>query len=535
MESNMNDGLRRTAYGYTRVSTDEQVLGSSLDEQRAAIQKYADDHNIEILGWYSDPGFSAKTANRPDLKRMLDDVRANKGAVDHIIVYNLSRISRNIASYYSDIGEFLAHCGVTLRSTKEAIDETPLGKFMLTLSLAFHQLDNDNRAAIVKDNMILLARQGWWMSQAPLGLKRKPVVIDGVVNKYGKKASHNTLEIDDADNIGENIRYILNRFSAGDITVAGLLRIAQKLGIKTKNGKLIKYNTLEGILRQPVYAGYNASKKLLKGEMTKIIDFDGLISLETYNKNQLILNGDVREIVPSDNALYPLKRTLICARCGKPIRASAPTTGSGKKSPRYHCCERGHGSIGIAEMHQAYADYLKGIMPAEGTIKLFREILKRTAAKKLADTNRELAKCRNDLSVIDSKLNRLVDALLEGKISQDDKDRYTKEQKANRDNLSMRIAELEKAQRTSEVTIDYVCSFIAQPAKMWKDADLESRQAFQSIMFPNGLHFDIVERKFGTEDLSPLYSVICNKKEPTVDSDSSMVAPTGIEPVTLGL
>ena len=42
-------------------------------------------------------------------------------------------------------------------------------------------------------------------------------------------------------------------------------------------------------------------------------------------------------------------------------------------------------------------------------------------------------------------------------------------------------------------------------------------------MFPNGLHFNIKERKFGTQDLSPLFSVICNKKESCNGSNSGMV------------
>ena len=42
-------------------------------------------------------------------------------------------------------------------------------------------------------------------------------------------------------------------------------------------------------------------------------------------------------------------------------------------------------------------------------------------------------------------------------------------------------------------------------------------------MFPKGLHFDIKTKKFGTDEISPLYRVIGNKKEPNSDSDSDMV------------
>lgn len=532
MRSKMSDGVKRTAYGYIRVSTDEQVPGASLENQRIAIQKYADENDIEIVGWFSDPGYSAKNANRPELQKMLEAIHSHKREIDFVIVYNVSRISRNLESFSREIGYRMAGCGTTLRSTMEVIDETPVGRLMLNISLSIHQYDNDVKSQTVKDNMRLLTRQGWWMSQAPLGLKLKHVLHEGVTTPDGKKKYHNTLEIDNTDNIGENIRFLLKRFSEGDITIAASLKMAHKLGIKMKNGEPIKFNTLEGILHNPVYAGYNASSRLLDGEMVRIKDFNGLISLETFNKNQIIMKGNAKELTPSDNELYPLKRTLICSKCGKPIRASAPTTGSGKKSPRYHCCGKRHGSIGVKEMHQAFVDYLKDITPADNTVKLYKEVIKRTAALRLNNTNKELAKCREEISAIDSKLNNILDALLEGKIGREEKERYSEAQTAKRDVLEQRILELEKVQRVSEATINYVCNFITKPAKLWKDASLESRQAFQAAMFPNGLHFDISERKFGTDDLSPLFSVICNKKEPNTDSNSEMVDLTGLEPVT---
>ena len=43
------------------------------------------------------------------------------------------------------------------------------------------------------------------------------------------------------------------------------------------------------------------------------------------------------------------------------------------------------------------------------------------------------------------------------------------------------------------------------------------------MLFPNGLHFDIKDKIFGTDDLSPLFSIINNKKEPDSGSDCEMV------------
>ena len=526
----MNDGVKRVAFGYTRVSTEEQTFGASLENQRIAIQKYANQNDIEIIGWYTDAGISAKTAHRPELQKMLADIAKRKGRIDHVVVYNVSRISRDMTSFFNDIGFILAKCGVTLRSTQEVIDESPTGRFMLNIALSVHQLDNDIKSKTVKDDMALLASYGWWMSQAPIGLKLKPIVTGELTND-GKKKHHNTLEIDETNDAGKKIQFLLNRFSEGDIAPMELVNLAHKMGVNGKNGKPITLNTMLGILRQSVYAGYNTSKKLLDGKPTKIKDFDGLIDIDTYNKNQRILSGKHCPLVPSNSELYPLRKLLICEDCGTLIRSSAPRSGSGKASPRYHCTTKGHGSIPIEEMHQLFVDFLEEITPSEGVIKLFKEIVKRTAAKKLGDTTRELAKCREAISDIDKKLIEAVDAMLEGRIGIDEKNRYSEALETKRQDLRREIDKLEQSQDLNEATIDYVCNFMTKPAKLWKDADLETKQAFQKMLFPKGLHFDIKNKIFGTDDLSPLFSVIDNKKESCDGSNSEMVIPKGVEPL----
>ncbi len=101
--------------------------------------------------------------------------------------------------------------------------------------------------------------------------------------------------------------------------------------------------------------------------------------------------------------------------------------------------------------------------------------------------------------------------------------------------LDARIDELEHVQRLSESTIDYVCNFMVKPAKLWVDAGLETKQAFRTTMFPKRLYFGIKSRKFGTSELSPLYRVVGNKKEPNLDSNFNMVTRVRVERTTSSL
>lgn len=526
-----NDAITKRAYGYTRVSTEEQVAdGNSLENQRKAIEKYARAHNIEIMGWYVEEGVSAKTAHRPELEKMLEACRNNRGEIDHIVVYNISRISRNIASYYKEIGAMLAHDGVTLRSTMEPIDETPMGKLMLNISLAFHQFDNDVKGQTSHDNMVGVAANGWWVTQPPVGLVTKRIPIDEYQND-GHQKTRSILIPDTRNDIGKKIATVFNKFAeaGGYMSEADAWRLALKLGITMpRTGKPISFSSFDRMLRRPVYAGYSNSA-LVGGELKKL-RFDGLITLDTFLKVQDILGGKKKEYNPLPNGFYPLKGTFICSKCDGHVLASAPTGGSGKKSPRYHCRCKGHGSMGVVEAHDLFVELLKQITPTDDTVKLFKEIVRRTAARKLGDANKEIKR----LKELESNLSDQIEAtlhsyLIEKDITKEQMDFFTNRLEKQRQEVRKQQEEQEKAQQISESTIAYICKFIKNPAKLWIDSDFESKRAFQQMLFPNGLHIDLKEKSCGTEDLSPLYSVIGNKNEPNDGSNSPMVTSPRVE------
>lgn len=81
-------------YGYTRVSTETQAeKGGGLNVQRAAIDRYAQDHGITIDGYFCDAGISGTTESRPDLDKLLLETVADG---DAIIVHNTSRLWRDM-------------------------------------------------------------------------------------------------------------------------------------------------------------------------------------------------------------------------------------------------------------------------------------------------------------------------------------------------------------------------------------------------------------------------------------------------------
>ena len=520
------EDIEKTGYGYIRVSTEEQVDGASLLNQRQEINKYADQHNIKIIGWYEDDGVSAKTANRDALKTMLTDAQNNKGGVDFVIVYNLSRISRNLESFAKDIGYRLASYGVNLRSTKEPIDETPAGKLMKNIAIAVHQFDNDTKSQTTSDNMKVVASQGWWQSKPPLGLVIEKVPIGK--GRDNKVKYRNVLKPDKRDELGDKVAKALTIYSLGNVTFMETLQYAHKLDIRGRNGELLTDSTLEHLLQNSAYCGWISSKKLTNDELVKA-NWDGIISRDIYERNQAIMSGDKRTFRPQPDETYPLKNILTCMHCGKRMRASAPRNGSGKPSPRYHCSNCKSGSLSPTDTHTLFNNYLKEIAPTENTVKLFSTILKRTAGQRLKSTNAEMKSLREKQGVINEDIEKSLQRLIDGDITREEKDIYITRKNQQRQALEADINELEQNQRVSEATIEYVCNFIRMPAKLWRDSDYETKQVLQNLLFPDGVTFDIKERKFGTEDLSIFYRLKANKKEPSELEDSHLVIPRRIE------
>ena len=148
---------------------------------------------------------------------------------------------------------------------------------MMYINLALWQRENKNKGRIVKDNMGFPSKEGWWMSQAPVGLKLKRVYVGDT--SRGRRY-HNTLEKDYTNDIDDIIAFLIRRFSEGDIGEADLARLSQKLEITNKNGKSFDIKTIHRILTQTAYAGYNSSKRTLDGELVKLYDFDGIVPLE---------------------------------------------------------------------------------------------------------------------------------------------------------------------------------------------------------------------------------------------------------------
>ncbi len=114
--------LQETAAIYCRLSQDDGSVGESgsIQTQKSLLTQYCNDNHIIIGDYYCDDGWSGTNFERPDFKRMLEDIENRK--INLVIVKDLSRFGREYAQMGLYIEHYFEKKGVRFISVAENID-----------------------------------------------------------------------------------------------------------------------------------------------------------------------------------------------------------------------------------------------------------------------------------------------------------------------------------------------------------------------------------------------------------------------------
>lgn len=235
--------MRFANYGRKSIYSDHS---DSIDNQFQMSKSYAELHfpgQIDCFLQYSDEDFTGANTKRPDLQRLINDVK--NSMIDVLIVYQLDRLSRDIRDF-SAMYSILEEHGVKFISVKENIDTTtPIGRAMMYVSVVFAQMERENTAERVMDNMRGLAKKGYWTGgNPPVGYKRKKVVIDG--------RKHVTIE-PDPDGV-KYVHWLFNTFLENRFSIQRMESYFKQRGIRTKTGAFFSSSQIYKLLTMPFCA-----------------------------------------------------------------------------------------------------------------------------------------------------------------------------------------------------------------------------------------------------------------------------------------
>ena len=177
---------RLRAVGYVRVSTDQQAQeGVSLEAQQTRIRAHCVSQEIELVDLIIDDGYSAKSLERPGVKRVFAMLTA--GRADAVVVVKLDRLTRSV----KDLGilldtYFREGLPYSLLSVSDAIDTRSAGgKLLLNVLMSVAQWEREAISERTQEAMNELKRRGvrlggagfgWQWTKAPDATGRKQLI-----------------------------------------------------------------------------------------------------------------------------------------------------------------------------------------------------------------------------------------------------------------------------------------------------------------------------------------------------------------------
>jgi site-specific DNA recombinase len=156
------------AFGYTRVSSDGQEDGTSLDEQKARIEAFCVARGWRTIQIFRDVA-SGTTFDRPEFQKL----QAKVASGDVIVVLALSRLSRTLTDGYPQILAWQER-NIAIYSASEPVETgSAMGRHLLRMTFDFAQTEREvlleRIAAGRKRNA---ERGGWNGGRVPFGYLR---------------------------------------------------------------------------------------------------------------------------------------------------------------------------------------------------------------------------------------------------------------------------------------------------------------------------------------------------------------------------
>ena len=156
---------------YVRVSTDDQRdNGYSIDSQLRMIKEYCEKNDYSIVDVYNDAGHSGKDLMRPEMQRLLADIKSKK--IDKLIAIKVDRLTRNNYDGFWLLNYCEEH-DVKIELILEPYDVSNAnGEMIFGMNLVFGQRERKEIGARTKRAMEEMALEKIHPSKAPYGYIR---------------------------------------------------------------------------------------------------------------------------------------------------------------------------------------------------------------------------------------------------------------------------------------------------------------------------------------------------------------------------
>ncbi|OXS68744.1 recombinase family protein [Lysinibacillus sp. KCTC 33748] len=455
---------------YIRVSTEEQANeGYSISAQRERLKAFCTAQNWHDYKFYVDEGISGRDTKRPQLKKLMEDIRA--GHIKVLLVYRLDRLTRSVRDLHRILDE-LEKYSCTFRSATEFYDtSTAMGKMFITIIAAIAEWESANLGERVSMGQVEKARQGEWLAQPPYGFYKDE----------NDKLQINKEEI-------KAVKLMIKKIREG-MSFRQLALYMDSSKYKPKRGYKWHIATLLSLLHNPALYGSMYWKDAIY-ENTH----EGIMTKEEFEQLQKIISS--RQNYKSRNVTshFVYQTKIICPDCGS--RCTSERTTWNRKTDKgvevrnnYRCqvCALNHRdrspfSTSEIKMDEALIEYMSNFTVMASKNENYNE-----------DNN--LSEIKNELKQIENQREKYQRAWANDLITDDEFKLRMDESRVRYESLQNELKNIEGApqhpvdiERYKEITKSFNENYFR--------LNQEERRAFVQTFFES-IKIEIIERSKG--------------------------------------
>ena len=468
---------------YLRVSTKEQAErgdtaeGFSIPAQRTAAIRKAESLGATVTAEFVDRGESARSANRPELQKLLRFIAEHPTA--YVIVHKVDRLARNRADDV-EINLALQAAGTTLVSVTENIDETPSGALLHGIMSSIAEFYSRNLASEVIKGSEQKARAGGTIGKAPTGYLNVRKVVDG--------REIRTVDVDPER--GPLMRWALEQYATGEWTTRTLLAEVTERGLVSTPGpktpsKPLALSHFCRLLKNPYYKGL---VRYRRAEYPG--NHEPLISEATWDEIQRQLEAKGRSGEKQRVHHHYLKGSIVCGSCGSRmvVNMAKGRLGTvypyfvclGRQQKRTRCTQR---AVLIEQVEVAVESYYRRVQPTTELLERLRDFI----IEELDRFRVEADDLRNQIEERVESLKRKQRKLLEAHYADAiPLDLFTREQKEVTGDLARsdaRLASLDSDHQTITENLSRAFDLAGNWHQAYTDADDKIRRALNQAIF----------------------------------------------------
>ena len=318
--------LRRSLLDKDSLSIDTQL--------NYCKQKLLQNEEYEV---FEDNGFSGKSLERPEMKRLLDNLtKYNK-----IIVFKLDRCSRNLLDFSVLLNKLQKNSIEFVSATENLDTTTPTGRAMINIIATFAQLERETIAERVKVNYYQRLKDGtgrFLGGTLQYGFINKNIIIDGkkvpileykeelvnIIKEIFTNYAYTQMSLGEIARSLNNKGVLSNHDAKWDSTkVSRLLR--NPMYVKADADIYNYFNSLEIVNQIEEFVGINACN-VYKNKLA-LTYHNGIINSDCWLKCQYKLNNNKQIAQNKRKSSISWLSTLLKCECGRKISVKKNSVG----------------------------------------------------------------------------------------------------------------------------------------------------------------------------------------------------------------